>query len=115
MKKLVYILLLFLFTSLSGFSQDNKKDNDSIVNITNISVYPNPFNDKTTISFYSSTENNITFIVQDLLGNIVKSENINLVKGKNEIPFYKNKLVAGIYIYTLKSKSKVISKRFVIK
>ena len=114
MKKLIYILL-FLFASLSGFSQDDNKNNDSIANITNISVYPNPFNDKTTISFYSSTENNITFIVQDLLGNIVKSENINLVKGKNEITFYKNKLVAGIYIYTLKNKSKVISKRFVIK
>ena len=114
MKKIIYILL-FLSISLSSFAQDSKKNTDSNISITNITVYPNPFNDKTNISFYSSTENSITFIVQDLLGNIVKSENINLVEGKNNIPFYKNKLVAGIYIYTLKTKSKVISKRFVIK
>ena len=114
MKRLVYIIL-FLLISLNSFAQDGKKTATSSTDITKISVYPNPFNDKTTINFYSSDKGTVDFIVQDLLGNVIKSENILLTAGKNSIPFYKNKLAAGIYIYTLKTKDKFISKRFVIK
>ncbi len=112
MNKFVYILLIFF--TLNSFAQKEQKVEPN-VNISGISIYPNPFNDKTNISFYSASEANISFIVQDLLGNIVKSENIILTKGKNTIKFYKNQLISGIYIYSLKTKDKVISKRFVIK
>jgi len=114
MKRLVYIAL-FLLISINSFAQEGGKVNKSAVDITKINVYPNPFNEKTNINFYSSEINTISFIVQDLLGNIVKSERILLAEGKNTIPFYRNKLTSGIYIYTLKTKDKVISKRFVIK
>lgn len=113
MKKILYILL-FLTFSFSSFAQNGGKINVQGKEISDIRVYPNPFKNKTTISFTSTQSGNISFIVQDLLGNIVKSENILLTKGKNTIPFYKNKLSTGIYIYTLKTKDKLISKRFVI-
>ena len=114
MKRVVYIVL-FLLIPVVSFAQEGEKTTTSDVNITKINVSPNPFNDKTNINFYSSDGGTIHFIVQDLLGNIVKSDNILLVEGKNTIPFYKDKLTAGIYIYTLKTKDKFISKRFVIK
>jgi len=112
MKKTLYILLLI--SSFSVFSQETKS---TVANneLSKINIYPNPFNNKTTITFYSLADDNINFIVQDLLGNIVFSDLIITTKGKNSIPFYRNKLIAGIYIYTLKSKNKVSSKRFVIK
>ena len=114
MKRLVYIIL-FLLISLNSFAQKDSKATITATNISKINVYPNPFNDKTTINFYSSERGTVAFIVQDLLGNVIKSENILLTVGKNTIPFHKNKLAAGIYIYTLKTKGKFISKRFVIK
>lgn len=114
MNKLIYILFL-LSIGYSAYAQESMQDRKLEPTITSINVYPNPFNSKTNISFYSSADTSITFVVQDLLGNIVKSENILLAKGRNSIPFYRNKLVAGIYLYTLKTKTKVISKRFVIK
>ena len=112
MKKLVYILL-FIFISVNSFGQKN--DDNMSIELTSINVYPNPFNENTKISFYSSQNSLITFIVQDVLGNIVKSEKILLNKGENTIPFYKKKLSSGIYIYSLKTKDNIISKRFVIK
>ena len=113
MKKLIYILVLFF--AISAFSQDVEKKEAPNVDITNISVCPNPFTEKTNISFSSSTDATITFTVQNLLGNVVISEEILLINGKNIIPVYRNKLTSGIYIYSIKTKTRVISKRFVIK
>ncbi|MCB0472524.1 MAG: T9SS type A sorting domain-containing protein, partial [Flavobacteriaceae bacterium] len=36
-------------------------------------------------------------------------------EGVNTIPFYRDKLDSGIYIYSIKTASEVISKRIVIK
>ena len=108
--------MLFLMISINSFAQKNEETTTiNSVNITKINASPNPFIAKTIINFYSSEKGTVNFIVQDLLGNVIKSENILLTAGKNTIPFYKNKLAAGIYIYTLKTKDKFISKRFVIK
>jgi len=113
MKKLIYIFVLFF--TISTLSQEVEKNSTPKVDITSISAYPNPFNIKTNINFYSSTETAVSFTVQNLLGNVVQAEKILLIKGKNTIPFYRNKLTAGIYIYTFRTENKVISKRFVIK
>jgi len=114
MKKIIYILAFFL--SFTAFSQVAVKKSLPKVELSKISVYPNPFNDKTTVFFNSTIENeNVDFIVQDLLGNIIHSEKLMTVKGKNTILFYRNNLSAGIYIYNLKTKDKITSKRFVIK
>lgn len=113
MKKLLYILLFSI--TYSSFAQKEVKTQVPKHKISNISIYPNPFSIKTTVTLHSDTDTDINFIVQDLLGNIVFSKEYIVVKGKNAILFYKNKLKSGIYIYTLKTKNKVISKRFVIK
>ncbi len=113
MKKLLYIVLLSI--TFTSFAQKEAKQQIRKHKISNISIYPNPFSIKTTITLHSNTDTDVSFIVQDLLGNSVFTKEYIVVKGKNTIPFYKNKLKSGIYIYTLKTKNKVISKRFVIK
>ena len=113
MKKLLFILLLII--SVSAFAQEETKTELSKNEISSVSAYPNPFKTKTNINFYSTANSYISLTVQDLLGNTLFSDKRLTVKGKNSIPFYRNKLTAGIYIYTLKTKDKVIAKRFVIK
>ena len=113
MKKTIYILALFF--SITIFSQIAEKKSISDINITDVRVYPNPFSSKATVSFFSVNETSVTFIVQNLLGKIVTSQNSLVHKGINTIPFYRKNLTSGMYIYTLKTKDKVVSKRFVIK
>jgi len=113
MKQIIYIVALFL--SMTVFSQTADEKAISDFEITDVRVYPNPFTSKTTISFTSPSEATVLFIVQNLLGKVVVSQNNLVVKGVNKIPFYRRNLTSGIYIYTLKTKDKVVSKRFVIK
>ncbi|MEE9350553.1 MAG: T9SS type A sorting domain-containing protein [Flavobacteriaceae bacterium] len=113
MKKTL-LILLFLF-SITAFAQDVEKTTLAKINLDKISASPNPFNEKTTIFYNSSSKANVNFIVQDLLGNIIHTEKVVTIKGRNSIVFYRNNLTAGVYIYNLKTKNKIISKRFVIK
>jgi len=76
---------------------------------------PNPFSVTTRIRFFSDQEYEMDFMVKDLLGNTMHSEKLKSKKGNNSIIFFRNELESGIYIYSLKTKSKIISKRIVIK
>jgi hypothetical protein len=111
MKRKLLYLVLFTF-SVATFAQQEITINEDLLEIQ---AYPNPFNDKTTISFISNTNATIDFKVQDVIGNTVYSKKINVINGKNTVDFYKNKLSEGIYLYTLKSETQTISKRLVIK
>lgn len=113
MKTIIYILILFV--SVSAYSQAKNNQTITLTDITEVRVYPNPFNNKTTISFFTPNKTDVTFIVQNLLGKIVSLDKMMAIEGTNTIPFYRKNLTAGIYIYTLKTNDKVVSKRFVIK
>ncbi len=103
-KKLLFIS--FLLISAVGFSQKTMK---------NLSAAPNPFVANTTISFESSAHQKTIIIIQNVLGKTVFSKQITASKGKNSIPFSRNNLHAGIYIYTIRNSKETISKRFVIR
>ena len=107
MKKKLFFTLL-LFTSLIAFSQQNNS-------IEKLSAVPNPFTNSTKITFNSAHNSPIQFTVKNVLGKTVFKQKIKTVKGKNSVPFYKGNLSAGIYIYTLQDKQKIMSKRFVIR
>lgn len=101
------LLTLFLSFSLLGFSQEKS--------IKNLVVSPNPFSNETTFYFKSDTSEEIILTIKNVLGKTVfhKAYQINI--GKNELPFYRNNLKSGMYIYAIQTKKQVISKRFVIK
>jgi hypothetical protein len=104
-KKLLFIL--FLSTSIIGFSQEKS--------IEKISAAPNPFTNSTKITFNATSNSTIILNVKNILGKTVFKKTYKTKLGKNSIPFYKNDLSTGIYIYSIQDKNKITSKRFVIK
>ena len=105
MKKL--LLLLFFTISTIVFSQEKS--------IENLSAAPNPFTNSTKISFNAINSSTIILNVKNVLGKTVFKKTYKTKFGKNAIPFYKNDLSTGIYIYSIQDKNKITSKRFVIK
>lgn len=103
-KKLLFFILLV--SSVTMYSQKE---------ITKLSASPNPFVNSTTISFHSASDQIITFNVRNVIGKTVLSRRIKVKRGKNSIPFSKNNLKSGMYLYSIRSEAKVTSKRFVIR
>jgi len=73
--------------------------------------YPNPFNPSTTIGFYLDKAQDITLTIYDVIGTEVKvlskgPQN----EGYNAIVFNADDFASGIYIYTLRTESEVLSK-----
>ncbi|WP_088323203.1 T9SS type A sorting domain-containing protein [Polaribacter tangerinus] len=102
--------ILFIFTfSISSivFSQEKK--------IESLSAAPNPFTNFTNITFEASEKTDVYFTVKNVLGKTVFKKTIKTVVGKNTLPFYKNDLSTGMYIYSIRNQKKITSKRFVIK
>ncbi len=106
MVKKILFLTLFLLT-LSSFSQEKS--------IQKMVASPNPFTNKTTISFNSTKSQEVILTIRNVLGKTVFSKRITTVNGYNTIPFYRNDLKSGMYIYALQSSKHIISKRFVVK
>lgn len=104
-KKILFIL--FLSSTTLGFSQEKSIDG--------LSATPNPFTNSTKINFTSTSNGALFFTVKNLLGKTVFKKNIQIKSGKNTFPFYKNDLPKGMYIYSIQDKSKMISKRLVIR
>jgi hypothetical protein len=104
-KKLLFILILLI--SFIGFSQ--KKTLESL------SAAPNPFTNTTQIVFSSSFDSSIQLTVINIIGTTVFKKTYKTKVGKNIIPFYKNDLAPGMYIYSIQYSNNIISKRFVIK
>jgi len=115
------LLILFLLTFLTPvFAQDDESLDKNILEnslsgVHDVVASPNPFSVTTRIRFQADDEIEIDFFVKDLLGNTIHAQKIKTKRGANSIPFYRDELESGIYIYSLKTKSKVISKRMVIK
>ncbi len=61
--------------------------------------YPNPFNPSTTIRFTSPKNGLVKLVVYNILGQVVRSQVIDVVKGINEYRFDAKELASGIYIY----------------
>jgi len=103
-KKVLFILFLMLY--FEGFSQEKL--------IINLSTAPNPFRNETMITFNTSEETSIILRVRNILGKTVFQKEYTAKNGVNTIPFYKNNLSAGIYLYSIQNNKILISKRFVI-
>ncbi len=115
-RKLLFILLVTLSSTV--FSQQLEKNNivqDSTMIIKKILASPNPFSVTTKIKFYAAAVFEVDFSVKDLIGNVVYSQKYTTKVGNNTIPFYRDKLDSGIYIYSIKTSTEITSKRIVIK
>ncbi|WP_296637960.1 T9SS type A sorting domain-containing protein [Polaribacter sp.] len=98
---------LFLTFPAIGFSQSKS--------IEKLSAAPNPFTTSTNITINATSNSKITLNVINVLGKIVFKKEYTTKIGKNNLAFYKDDLATGIYIYSIRDKKEIISKRFVIK
>lgn len=79
---------------------------ESAMNLFNVYNYPNPFKDKTTISFNLKESENISIKVYNMMGQLVSNlieGNIN--SGKHEVELDGTLLPSGIYYYTIQSET----------
>jgi len=112
------LLLLFITFSTTIFAQQEQQDGivkDTTMVLKDIVASPNPFSVTTKIKFHAYRSFELEFSVKDLIGNVVYFKKFTTKKGANYIPFYRNKLDSGIYIYSIKTNNEVLSKRIVIK
>ena len=118
-KKLLSIIFLLTFSTALLAQEDDAKDLEiletALIGIHEVVASPNPFSVSTRIRFEADEEFEIDFLVKDLLGNTVYAKKQVAKKGHNSITFYRDELESGIYIYSIKTKTKVVSKRMVIK
>jgi hypothetical protein len=74
-------------------------------------VYPNPFNQSTTLEFSNEYQASLELIIYDMLGNRVRLvENIT----SNKIVIKKGNLTPGVYIIELKGASKIFRDRIMV-
>lgn len=103
-KKLLFII--FLCFSTVVFSQKT---------LEKLTAAPNPFSSTTTISYNSTSKQPVFLVIKNVLGKTVFSKTYKAGIGNNKITFNKNNLQSGMYIYAIRSRNEIISKRFVIK
>lgn len=103
-KKILFTLLLFIATL--AFSQKS---------LMRLSAAPNPFVNNTNIKFESTKDQSVFLTVKNVLGKTVYNKKHKINKDKNAIPFSKDKLKSGLYIYIIRNNKELITKRFVIK
>jgi len=78
-------------------------------------VFPNPFTDKTTISFLLNSNQNVIIDVFNMIGEKVKSiNNGNLTAGSHTIELDRSKLSNGIYFISMKAGNNIYTEKIMI-
>jgi len=86
----------------------------NLAEVFNLSVYPNPVSDKSTIKFTTEGNQGVEIELLDLSGRKIQTiYNGSSLNGQNEIEFYKANQAAGTYIIKLKINGQEISKKVI--
>ncbi|MBN1968233.1 MAG: T9SS type A sorting domain-containing protein [Candidatus Delongbacteria bacterium] len=84
--------------------------------ISDVKVYPNPFNPNTTLSFTLKESGLTNLKIFNCNGQIVYNQEIKLNSGYNKIPFSADYLSSGVYRYKITNKkSSVFGKMVLVK
>jgi len=75
---------------------------------------PNPFDRYTNIPVNSKTGGKVKLKITDILGNVVLSEDRDLLKGINNLSVDAAKFEAGIYLYTVSDGKNSVTRRLVV-
>ena len=75
---------------------------------------PNPFSESAEIRFSSVDNSNADFKVFNMLGAIIYNKNFKTSKGLNSIKIEANSFAPGVYIYSITSGDKTITKRMIV-
>lgn len=86
-------------------------------NILNeLSVYPNPTNEKTTISLISNQNEKLNYVLYDALGKLIEARELTISIGINTLEINVNRLQLskGVYFIKLISEGKQITKKLIV-
>lgn len=75
---------------------------------------PNPFSTTTDIKFYVEGEDDATVTVYNALGAVVSQQTVRTMIGENKITINARDLANGTYIYSLKYKNAITTKRMMV-
>ena len=117
MKKLLLIVLIFtgLISYSQGMNYNGVPKSKMEATITKVGAYPNPLTVKTNFAFTSSKFQEVIVTVKNLVGNTIFAIKVKVKKGVNTVPFDRNNLPKGMYIYSIQTETEIISKRLIIK
>jgi len=87
---------------------------EELTSVGNLNVYPNPFSDKTVVSFNAAENGNFTARITNIMGQEVYNENMNIVAGANKMEITNNGFAKGVYFFILSNGNKSVSRRIVI-
>jgi len=102
-------------TAVKNNSYDQPKKNDMLNQ-----NYPNPFNDKTTIEFNLDESKQVSIVIYDFSGNLVKSlVNKTYSKGNYKLKWDGTNdsgqhVTSGTYFYVLKADNQQVSKKMIL-
>lgn len=74
--------------------------------------FPNPFNPSTKIGFLIPTDENVSIMVHNILGELVDVKNSFLTKGNYVVDWY-SKGSAGVYFYTITYGNQSVTKKMI--
>lgn len=78
--------------------------------IDNITLYPNPTNETTTLKYYASVSTNVNISISDVTGKQILQNNVSALKGNNNYRLDIASLNPGIYIVNVKTEDGATAK-----
>ena len=81
-----------------------------IFNSFNFNLYPNPCTSFSTILF-ENAENTISIKITDISGKIIFNKIVHFSQGENEYNLDLNSVQPGIYLCSIQTKNKIVTKR----
>lgn len=95
-----------------GASDDGKVENNSVgieeLNLSDVSIYPNPASDMLNVEF-STNDSNYSVAIMDITGRVIDS-----VSGSSNVTFPVSNLASGSYMITITTDSGVYTENVVI-
>jgi len=88
-------------------------DEANIPNASEINIYPNPTSEFLTLRVTSEKETDLTIIVSDIVGQILKEKKASIGQGNFENKIDVSNLSKGMYICTVISKNKKTTLKFI--
>jgi hypothetical protein len=88
---------------------------EELANNFGMSVYPNPANANTTVSFELNNEASVVLTVTDLAGKVVATQNLGTVAGANSVTVDTQSLTNGVYMVNLSVNGSVSTQKLVVR
>lgn len=88
---------------------------EELANNFGMSVYPNPANANTTVSFELNNEAAVVITVTDLAGKVVATQNLGTVAGANSVTVDTQSLTNGVYMVNLSVNGSVSTQKLVVR